>query len=209
MKKGFTLVELAIVIVIVGIIAAMVFKGQTIYENSKLRSSLKNIEMIRTAFSNIAMDYEGLIPSISYFENDDVTNPVCDTPGDWENGIYSAECLLLSRGLLTDDKLVIYRRPDVKWTLISCNKGALDNNTHALIITPLPGSDNTHYGKHVCLTGNVSERFSCYFEKIMDDDNVTSAFARSEAPVPSGKYNFTACSEAELSSLSRFDYILY
>jgi prepilin-type N-terminal cleavage/methylation domain-containing protein len=202
MKKGFTLVELAIVIVIVGIIAAMVFKGQTIYENSKLRSSLKNIEMIRTAFSNIAMDYEGVIPDNSSFRNDNVTNPICDTQSDWDGGKYNAECLLLSRGLLTDDKLIIYRRPNAKWDLQSCNKGDLGDRFHDLMT-------NDHSGKHVCLTGNVSERFSCYFEKIMDDDNVGSAFARTQAPVPGGSDNFAACSDASLSDQSRFDYILF
>jgi prepilin-type N-terminal cleavage/methylation domain-containing protein len=205
MKKGFTLVELAIVIVIVGIIAAMVFKGQTIYENSKLRSSLKNIEMIRTAFSNIAMDYEGIIPDDSSFDN--------ITPSEWANGRYDADRLFVTKGLLTDANLIIYRQPNIKWVLVSCNKGDLDNKTHYLVTT---GADNkTHSGKHVCLTTEftknlgVSERFSCYFEKIMDDDNVTNAFARSQAPVPSGKPNFAACSDAALSSLSRFDYILF
>jgi prepilin-type N-terminal cleavage/methylation domain-containing protein len=194
MKKGFTLVELAIVIVIVGIMAAMVFKGQTIYENSKLRSSLKNIEMIRTAFSNIAMDYEGVIPDNSSFDNVIASK--------WSNGRYDADRLFISKGLLTDANLIIYRRPNTEWELISCNKGALDNSTHYLITAD-------HSGKHVCLNGNVSERFSCYFEKIMDDDNVTNAFARSQAPVPGGKDNFAACSDAALSTLSRFDYILF
>jgi hypothetical protein len=157
--------------------------------------------MIRTAFSNIAMDYEGIIPDDSSFDN--------IYPSAWANGRYDADRLFISKGLLTDASLVIYRRPGVKWELISCNKGDSDNNTHYLITTPLSGGNNTHYGKHVCLTESVSERFSCYFEKIMDDDSVTNAFARSRAPVPGGKDNFAACSDAALSSLSRFDYILF
>ncbi|MDR2104656.1 MAG: prepilin-type N-terminal cleavage/methylation domain-containing protein [Deferribacteraceae bacterium] len=197
MKKGFTLVELAIVIVIIGILIGMVFKGQTIYENSKLRYSIKNIELIRSAFSNIAMDYEGLIPDNNSFDTADLENPSA-----WNNGRYDPDQLFIKHGLLTNDSLIIYRRPGASWEFVSCNKGAENTNEHYII------TDN-HSGKHVCLFGEVSERFSCYFEKIMDDDNVTNAFARNKTTIPGSLGNFKSCSEAPLSDRSEFAYILY
>ncbi|MDR2400594.1 MAG: prepilin-type N-terminal cleavage/methylation domain-containing protein [Deferribacteraceae bacterium] len=194
MKKGFTLVELAIVIVIVGIVVSMIFKGQTIYENSKLRSSMKNIEMIRSALSNIAMDNEGVIPDNSTLDN--------ITSAKWEQGRYDEDRLLISKGLLTEEAMYIYRRPDVKWDLVSCNRGDRGADEHSLVT-------EDHSGKHVCLSKDVSERFSCYFEKIMDDDNTTNGFARNKSTPGSGAKNFKSCSSAPLSDRKGFTYILY
>jgi prepilin-type N-terminal cleavage/methylation domain-containing protein len=196
MKNGFTLVELAIVIVIIGLLVAMVFKGQTMYENSKLRYAIKNIEIIRTAFSNLAMDYEGEVPyydtdeTISFFDN--VTEVAA-----WDNGRFDPNFLFIQEGAMSDDPFYIYRRSD-KWEIKSCNRGELDNDTHALM--------NDHSGRHVCLNGDVAERFSCYFEKIVDDDNTTSGTARNQS---GEKPNFSSCSDAPLGSLKQFNYILY
>lgn len=46
---GFSLIELALVLIVIGILAGAVFKGQDILEAAKIRSVLTDIDRIRTA----------------------------------------------------------------------------------------------------------------------------------------------------------------
>lgn len=48
---GFSLIELAIVLIIVGLIAGGIFKGQDLLESAKIRSVLSDIQRYRTAVS--------------------------------------------------------------------------------------------------------------------------------------------------------------
>lgn len=46
---GFSLIELALVLIVIGILAGAVFKGQDILEAAKIRAVLNDIDRIRTA----------------------------------------------------------------------------------------------------------------------------------------------------------------
>jgi prepilin-type N-terminal cleavage/methylation domain-containing protein len=46
---GFSLIELALVLIVIGILAGAIFKGQDILESAKIRSVLSDIDRIRTA----------------------------------------------------------------------------------------------------------------------------------------------------------------
>ncbi len=46
---GFSLIELALVLIVIGILAGAIFKGQDILEAAKIRSVLNDINRIRTA----------------------------------------------------------------------------------------------------------------------------------------------------------------
>ena len=48
-QSGFTLVELSIVLVIVGLIIAGVLKGQELLENTRMKASLSQVEASRAA----------------------------------------------------------------------------------------------------------------------------------------------------------------
>lgn len=58
--SGFTLVELSIVIVIIGLIAAGVVAGQSLIKNSKLRSVLTTIDKYKAATLAFKLQYNGL-----------------------------------------------------------------------------------------------------------------------------------------------------
>ncbi len=60
-KKGFTLVEVAIVLIIIGIILGMVFKGRQVIDSAKVKSLEANYNKIQTAIDTF-YDRYGFYP---------------------------------------------------------------------------------------------------------------------------------------------------
>lgn len=59
-QGGFTLVEIAIVLVIVGLLLAGVLKGQELIENSKIKSISKDMDAVSAAVASFKDRYQGL-----------------------------------------------------------------------------------------------------------------------------------------------------
>lgn len=59
-KKGFTLVELSIVIVIIGIIVAGVVGGQSLVNQAKIRSTIAEVDKFRVAINSFKLEYNQL-----------------------------------------------------------------------------------------------------------------------------------------------------
>lgn len=57
---GFSLVEIAMVLLIIGIIASSVFKGKDILETAQIRSVASDIESLRIAYGNYVSTYSSL-----------------------------------------------------------------------------------------------------------------------------------------------------
>lgn len=64
-QSGFTLVEIAIVLVIIGLILGGVLKGQVLIDNAKYKNFVKQIESYRGAFYTFQDTYRGLPGDIS------------------------------------------------------------------------------------------------------------------------------------------------
>jgi prepilin-type N-terminal cleavage/methylation domain-containing protein len=60
MKKAFTLVELAIVIVIIGLLVSGVLAGQELIKQAKIRSMMKNIDSYKAATYTFKSKYNGI-----------------------------------------------------------------------------------------------------------------------------------------------------
>lgn len=78
-QSGFTLVELAIVMVIVGLILGGVFKGQSLIDNARVRSISTEISGIRTAWYSFQERYRSLPGD---FQNASVQIDSAAQPGD-------------------------------------------------------------------------------------------------------------------------------
>ena len=59
-NKGFTLIELSIVIVIIGLIVAGVVGGQTLVNQSKLRAVISDVNKYRVAINTFKLEYNAL-----------------------------------------------------------------------------------------------------------------------------------------------------
>jgi prepilin-type N-terminal cleavage/methylation domain-containing protein len=76
-QKGFTLVEIAIVLVIIGLLIGGVLKGQSMIYNAKVKRLVKDMEGMRTAVLTY-QDRYGMLPG----DENDANSP----PGDTNNG---------------------------------------------------------------------------------------------------------------------------
>lgn len=61
-QKGFTLVEIAIVLVIVGLVIFGVLKGAEMVKGAKAKKTIRQIEQLRTAIITYSDKYNGKLP---------------------------------------------------------------------------------------------------------------------------------------------------
>jgi prepilin-type N-terminal cleavage/methylation domain-containing protein len=71
-KKGFTFVELAIVLVIIGIIMGLAIKGRSLIRSAKMRNEIRKIEKLQTALMSYINIYQGVPPD---YDNVSTTAP--------------------------------------------------------------------------------------------------------------------------------------
>jgi prepilin-type N-terminal cleavage/methylation domain-containing protein len=145
LKKGFTIVELAIVLIIIGIIIGMAVKGGALLQTAKMRAEFRKVDKIRTALST----WRANNPiGISKYP---LLNP--GVPNSPELDMYH----LVTLTYLTEQEI---NNPFKQWELI---RGGLP----ASGITDIADGE---FGKSFILRlQGSSPQYACNFEVLLDD----------------------------------------
>jgi prepilin-type N-terminal cleavage/methylation domain-containing protein len=170
-ERGFTLVELAIVLVIIGLILGMAFKGKDLIDGAKVKSMQAQYNKIVASF-NIYYEKYGSYPGDGCTAAPAAGATVC--PAGNRNGILdslieteAAMTLLQNTGILTGaDLQSVFGQP---WSIsLSTNTtlGAAGTNYVSLTTAGVPQAA-------------ADLRFVCALDRLMDDSVNTTGIVRS------------------------------
>jgi prepilin-type N-terminal cleavage/methylation domain-containing protein len=155
-KKGFTFVELAIVLVIIGIIMGMALKGRSLIEGAKTRSEVRKLEKIQAAVSGWYSNTGTAATPMEFWRLDESYGCVS------EGTVMGASIATGGVLCLNLRQLGEIRPNDLlnpfgdNWTMFG---GTWDNNTAELA-----------RGTNFTLVSSASARFACNVERLMNDD---------------------------------------
>lgn len=189
-SRGFTLIEISIVLVIVGLLAGAILKGQQMIENAKYKAFVKEIDSIRTAIATFQDQYKYLpgdfpradsklyAPGITILNGNgdgQITWGSCDSAGEdsclvWQH--------LIAAGLLTGDASLVLPTESQRATAVggfykNVATGAWSTGRIALILITvnIPGNfaqrlddefddGKAISGKIACHSGTASNNWS-------------------------------------------------
>lgn len=115
--RGFTLIEIAIVLVVLGLLIGMVFKGKSILDAAKLKTDISKISKISTAL-NVYYSKYNTLPGIIDNKTREMTS----------QAIYNQ---LISEGMLKDSDFKLRSIPNSYWQFHGC-EGAYDPSGNLL-----------------------------------------------------------------------------
>ncbi len=186
-QRGFTLVEIAIVLIIIGIILGMVFKGRQLIDSAKVKSLEANYNKIITAV-NTFYDRYGFFPGDGCSTNANPTRPSdCRAAKDGRvsgGNEYTAfwKLLIDVTGLLTKSERV--NVSGAEWNIVYATYGGKTGDW---------------------LYANVDGRFICSLDQKIDDGISNSGIIQVTNP---NAYNDTTdCWSLQATPLSARLYI--
>ena len=173
-QSGFTLVEIAIVLVIIGLILGGVLQGQSLIDNARYKNFSKQIDGLRAAILTFQDQYRGLPGDLL----DVSALNVAATPGNGTGLIGNAQCnvageescLLWSHlryaGLITGDPTLTDGTANIRHSyggaIASVGWGTQGNgiNQHKIWVLQIPGDVAQRYDNEFddgdASSGNVS-----------------------------------------------------
>ena len=200
--NGFTLVELAIVLVVIGLILGMVFKGRDLIDGAKVKNASAQVTKVQAAINTYFERYNTVVgDGCGTFVT---TGNVCT--GGTTNGMLNANAeagsainLLINSGMLQQADL---RSPwGNNWFITTTAANAaqrrdanvayvmVGNNQTPAPLAALPGA------------GNVDIRHVCALDRAIDDGNPTTGTVRSSATAgPSGATSYDATTDCYAST---------
>jgi prepilin-type N-terminal cleavage/methylation domain-containing protein len=164
-KKGFTFVELALVLVIIGIIMAMALKGRSLIESAKTRAEVRKIERIQSIVAGWYAN-TGTVATPREFallNNNGSWDCTAGSGGTRLTGTAIAGGLCLNLNVLTD-----LRNTDLvnqfadNWTMFGGTWGNVGATQADRIVNGDTAND-------FILVSVASPRFACNVENMLDD----------------------------------------
>lgn len=167
MKKGFTLFELAIVLIVIGLLLGMAMKGKALVEAARIKSDVAKVQKISSAFYTYYSKYNKI-------------------PGEKADGSYSDKSIgdeLMKEGLIKQSDLVLKIAP-VNIHFVGCEEAmtrddaVIKNEGKRWINKPVTASSNVCIYAHENTWSDNSSKetvpmiteISCYWDKLLDDN---------------------------------------
>ncbi len=206
MKKGFTLIELAIALMVIGLILAMAMKGRAVIDSAAIRSDVNKVNKLTAAVTSYVSKYDKL-PGYSH----------TDGAGDkhYQLGDFYED--LADEGLLTlTDFTLELEGAETYLAVVGCeNKPdgtrtieyANFEKTRNICVMPssiAPSDIRTFNASHA---KNVT-KFACYLESTADDKNMAEGTGRGTPTSGlAADYDFSNCGKAK--AVSAYTYVIF
>jgi prepilin-type N-terminal cleavage/methylation domain-containing protein len=158
MKKGFTLVEMSIVMVVIGLIIGMALKGKSLLDSATIRSEVNKLSLMQSAVATLLTTSSG-DGSLNELPKDNTTHTYHFIETDF----------LINKGLLSA-KDVSYNNinHEIYFCEYPSGNGLFetdDNNTDSMLCAKTPGT--------------WAYKFHCVAEVMFDDQKVNAGKGRS------------------------------
>lgn len=169
-QQGFTLIELAIVLVVIGLIMGMAFKGRDLIDGAKIKNAQAQYNKVAAAL-NIYHEKYGAFPGDGWTA----------APGSAATGASGTQNGILDSAIETAAAIAVLQNAGIltQADLQSAFSGGWE-------ISDATGGAHFDAGANYLTIGGISSntvdaRFVCQLDRIMDDGRPESGFIRSSA----------------------------
>ncbi len=205
MRKGFTLVELAIVVVIIGVILTMALKSRTIVNSAEVRADISKLTRMSTAIM-------GYYVKFNEYPGQILSSGPATGGANWSNMKFYND--LVDNGFLSSDDFFI----DLIGRYI--NVAGCDIDAAGW---PRELNQNFDDSANICayvsydnpatlgVTNPVARgagRFACYVESMLDNSDLMNGFATG-IHVSGDNPDFHNCDSISIDNITHFSYVLY
>jgi prepilin-type N-terminal cleavage/methylation domain-containing protein len=163
MKKGFTLVELSIVMVVIGLIIGMALKGKSLLDSATIRNEVNKLSLMQSAVATL----------LTTSSSDGSLN---ELPKDNDTLAYDfiENRFLINKGLLSAKDL------------------SYNNDNHSISFCAYPTGNDGYYESDTAKSDNMlcvftpttwPLRFHCVAEVTLDNQNIKTGKGRSSSSV--------------------------
>jgi prepilin-type N-terminal cleavage/methylation domain-containing protein len=171
-KPGFTLIEMAIVLVVIGLILGMVYKGRALVDQGKVKHIIANRNKIIAAI-NTYYDRYGMFPGDGC-QTAQPSNPMdCDPQA---HGVYPGAVERNGNGGAQEDAAFWYLLTQKTHILNEADQESVFGQpweiiSHGALNTHWPGTYS--FGSYMNLPGSAQSdpRIVCAVDKLIDDGN--------------------------------------